>query len=161
MVKANTQYNEDKDAWTALADNTTRVVKGSSEHSDNEKGFPTQSVRMEKKFPVKFKHTKSGKACASTSLAVKSGRGGEILWFTLIFWNELAETVAWHLKMNDSVYVSGFFGLGTTTGADDKLQRYKVIALFFLFPYKIVSPLRKLRSSLFSRASFLYLSFAL
>ena len=36
-------------------------MKGSSEHSDNEKGFPTQSVRMEKKFPVKFKHTKSGK----------------------------------------------------------------------------------------------------
>ena len=32
------------------------------------------------------------------------------------------------------------------------LQRYKVIALFILFPYKIVSPLRKLRSSLFSRA---------
>ena len=91
-------------------------------------------LEWKKKFPVKFKHTKSGKACVSTSLAVKSGRGGEILWFTLIFWNELAETVAWHLKMNDSVYVSGFFGLGTTTGADDKLQRYKVIALFFLFP---------------------------
>ena len=49
VVEANTQYNEDKDAWTALADNTTRVVKGSSEHSDNEKGLPKQSVRMEKK----------------------------------------------------------------------------------------------------------------
>ena len=71
VVKANTQYNEDKDAWTALADNTTRVVKGSSEHSDNEKGFPTQSVRMEKKFPVKFKHTKSGKGVRRLALQSK------------------------------------------------------------------------------------------
>jgi len=126
--------------------NTTPVVKRNSEHSHGERSrengnYPRpQEVPWQKMLanrvhfigtigqPVQFKHTRSGKASASTRLGVKIGSQGEIMWFTLVFWNELAETAAQHLKINDKVYVSGFLGLQSTAGEDDKLQIYQVIA---------------------------------
>lgn len=135
-----------KDARTIHSGNTTSVVKGISERSHDERSRenanhpPPQVVPWKKELfntvhfigtidsPVQFRRTQSGKASASTTLGVKANTKGEIMRLKLVFWNELAETAAQHLKENDTVYVSGFLGLQTTPGQSANLQRYQVIA---------------------------------
>lgn len=78
--------------------------------------------------PVQFKHTKSGKAFACTEITVGTSQLEGTMWFPLIFFDELAESAALHLKLNDEVRVSGRFTLWRTDGEDDKPYVYKVIA---------------------------------
>lgn len=146
-----------KYVWSVRSGITTSVVKGISEHGDNERSRenanhygessrananhpPPQVVPWKKEFlntvhfigtidsPVQFRLTQSGKAYASTTLGVKTTTKEEIMWLKLVFWNELAETAVQHLKENDTVYVSGFLGLQATPGQSAKLHRYQVIA---------------------------------
>lgn len=74
--------------------------------------------------PLKFKHIQSGKCkmMAWTELGIVRPQPMETMWFSLIFYDELAETAAQYLKQNDQVYVSGRL---TLWRQDDKL---KVIA---------------------------------
>lgn len=73
--------------------------------------------------PVQYSPTKSGKLCATTTLQLYDG-----IRFPLLFFNELAEIAAQHLKTWDLVYVSGCFGLQRRPGEGEKSQTYKVIA---------------------------------
>lgn len=150
VFEGNDGYNEDesswaKEAWAVRSGNTTRV-KDNREYGDDESSreigefLRPQEVPWQKELantvhfigvigrPVQFKHTQSGKAFAWTRLGVRTGSHEETMWFTLTFWNELAETAAQHLKKNDKVYVSGFLALQTTAGENDQPQIYKVIA---------------------------------
>lgn len=78
--------------------------------------------------PVQYSPTKSGKLCATTTLQLYDG-----IRFPLLFFNELAEIAAQHLKTWDLVYVSGCFGLQRRPGEGEKSQTYKVIALTLNF----------------------------
>lgn len=73
--------------------------------------------------PIELKRPVSGGAYAWTSLRVKHISQGVIMWFTLTFWDKLAETAAQHLKKSDQVYVSGYLRLQTTDGEDDKAHK--------------------------------------
>lgn len=74
--------------------------------------------------PIKFKFTRSGQACAWTSLAVRSGSQREITWFRLWFFNDLAETATQHLKQYDKVHVSGVLTSQSVAGKDGQQQQF-------------------------------------
>lgn len=127
-----------------------RVVKGGREYNNDEYERlrasakiprpPPQMVPWQKGLvnkvhfigtiglPVKLKRRVSGGAYAWTRLEVKTGSQGDIIWITLTFWDELAETAVQHLKKSDRVYVSGYLRLQKTDGEDDKAQKFEVIA---------------------------------
>lgn len=135
-----------------------RVVKGGREYNNDEDESlrasaknsrpPPQTVPWQKELiskvhfigiigrPVEIRRLLSGGAYAWTRLGVKRRSQGEIMWFTLVFWDELAETAVQHLKKSDQVYVSGYICLQTTEGEDDKAQKIKVVATTLNFVEK-------------------------
>lgn len=147
VVEGNDEYNENESPWAQAAWAVrSGMEKGSGQYNDGDSSrgitkFPRpQEVPWQKELAntvhfigvigraVQFKYTQSGKAFAWTRLGVRTGSDQETMWFTLTFWNELAETAARHLKKNDRVYVSGFLALQTSAGENDQPTIYKVIA---------------------------------
>lgn len=119
------------------------VLKGDNENNedeslrDNAKYPRPQEVPWQKELvnkiyvtgvisqPVQFKQTQSGKAFAWTEIRVGTRQRERTMWFPLIFYDELAEIAAQHLKLKDKVCVSGRF---TSWRADGEYDKPKVIA---------------------------------
>lgn len=78
--------------------------------------------------PVELRLTSTGKAFAWTSLAAKlSTKSPESTWFTLNFWQEMAEIAAEHVKTGDQVYVSGYMGHDAIDGDKNPGRLMKVV----------------------------------
>lgn len=72
--------------------------------------------------PVELKYTNTGIAFARTRLGARlNGKSSETTWFTLNFWQEMAEIAAEHVKTGDRVYVSGYMN-HDATGDDNNTQ---------------------------------------
>lgn len=122
------------------------VLKGDNENNedeslrDNAKYPRPQEVPWQKELankiyftgvisqPVQFKQTQSGKAFAWTEIRVGTRQRERTMWFPLLFYDELAETAAQHLKLKDEVCVSGRFTSWRADGEYDKPKVYQVIA---------------------------------
>lgn len=140
----NSAWRWPKEARTVYSATGNRLVKGNKEYDEGESlmlngKYPRpQEVPWQKELanrvhfigvigqPVKFKRTQSGIAFAWTELGIIN-REKEPTWFSLIFFRELAETAAQHLKQNDQVCVSGRLSLWKPYGEDNKPKAFQVL----------------------------------
>lgn len=66
---------------------------------------------------IRIKYLDSGKIVANSSIQVSRPIKDDS-WFYLEFWGDLAEVAAAHLKVNDTIFVSGSVWSEKTTGKD-------------------------------------------